>query len=195
MGVLYEVERKFVFSRSLLTQFHSNRGLPPFRSLVHSGNSTFRDTYFDSSKILASKGIWIRKRDQGWEAKVNIRDSFVKAAYNEITSVPEIRSIVSRYVPGNTAECDNFGLQVFCDFTTYRSNYVADEKFNVVLDTTDFGHDVGEVEIMASDVEKAEKDIDQFFVRYPWFFQRGSPKGKITAYLELKKAREKDPGE
>jgi len=194
MGVLYEVERKFVFSRSLLSQFHSNRGRPPFRSLVYSGNSTFRDIYFDSSKILASKGIWIRKRDQGWEAKVNLRDSFVKAAYNEITSVPEIRGIVSKHIPGNTAERENFGLQVFCDFTTYRSKYIADEKFNVVLDTTDFGHAVGEVEIMASDVEKAEKDIDQFFARYPWFFQGGTPKGKISAYLELK-AGSKGPRE
>jgi thiamine-triphosphatase len=192
MGILYEVERKFVFNRSLLAQFHSNRGRPPFHSLVHKGNSAFRDTYFDSSEILASKGIWIRKRDQSWEAKINLRNSFVKAAYDEVSSIPEIRSLVSKHVPGpgSTDEQANFGLQAFCDFTTYRSNYVADKEFNVVLDTTDFGHAVGEVEIMASDVEKAERDIDEFFARYPWFFQRGSPKGKIAAYMELKRLRE-----
>jgi thiamine-triphosphatase len=189
MGLLYEVERKFVFNRALLTQFHSNRGRPPFHSLIHQGNSTFRDTYFDSSEILANKGIWLRKRDQSWEAKINIRNSFVKAAYDEITSIPEIRGIVSKYVPCASTFCENqdFGLQAFCDFTTYRSTYVADKKFNVVLDTTDFGHVVGEVEMMASDVDKAERDIDEFFARYSWFFQGGKPKGKIAAYLEMKR--------
>ena len=61
-----------------------------------------------------------------------------------------------------------------------------DRAFNIVLDVTDFGHEVGEVEVMVEEAgaEKAHGDIEGFLKRYPWFFDRGSPKGKLTAYFE-----------
>lgn len=37
---------------------------------------------------------------------------------------------------------------------------------------------------MAEDTVKAHKDIDTFMEKYSWFFDRGKPKSKLTAYFE-----------
>ena len=62
-----------------------------------------------------------------------------------------------------------------------------DREFSVVLDVTDFGHEVGEVEVMAEEAgaEKAHGEIESFLKRYPWFFDTRRPKGKLTAYFEM----------
>ena len=62
-----------------------------------------------------------------------------------------------------------------------------DREFSVVLDVTDFGHEVGEVEVMAEEggAEKAHGEIESFLKRYPWFFDTRSPKGKLTAYFDV----------
>lgn len=55
----------------------------------------------------------------------------------------------------------------------------------MVLDTTDFGHRVGEVEMMAEDADNAHANIDAFLKEYAWFFDTTTqPKGKLTAYFE-----------
>lgn len=182
--VLFEVERKFIFLPALVPMFKLNKGLPPFKHLKYQGTSTFRDTYYDSSEILSNRGIWIRKRDKGWEAKKRVQGDFLKTSYEEIKSPLKIRSLVSENLPGIPTNNENFGLDIFCDFTTKRELYLADEKFSIMLDEADFGHTVGEVELLASNINVAEFDIDEFMKKYSWFFKNGKPKGKITAYLE-----------
>ena len=61
---------------------------------------------------------------------------------------------------------------------------MADHKFTAVLDETDFGHSVGEVEILADDAKQAHADSDTFLNHYAWFFDCSKPKGKLAAYLE-----------
>jgi hypothetical protein len=47
-----------------------------------------------------------------------------------------------------------------------------------MLDATDFGHWVGEVELLACDEQRAHLDIDAFMRRYTWFFtQEKKPNG------------------
>ena len=70
------------------------------------------------------------------------------------------------------------------EFVTTRVSFLADDRFTVVLDATDFGHTVGEVELMAEDAEKAHADIDAFLKEYAWFFDTSNPKGKLTAYFD-----------
>ena len=62
-----------------------------------------------------------------------------------------------------------------------------DRKFSVVLDVTDFGHEVGEVEVMAEEAhaDKAHGEIETFLKRYPWFFDTRGPRGKWTAYFDM----------
>ena len=79
---------------------------------------------------------------------------------------------------------DNFGLDAMAGFETHRLTLLADGKFTVVLDFTDFGHVVGEVELMAEDAERAHGDVEAFLKEYAWFFDTVNPKGKLTAYFE-----------
>ena len=113
---------------------------------------------------------------------------------------------------------NQFGLKQLCQFITYRRSFHThmdapnkdeatgpeidrSQEFNVVLDETDFGHAVGEVEIMALDAVKAHFQIDAFLEKYSWFFETGGDedgdvvdqggnkgplkvKGKLTAYFE-----------
>ncbi|KAL7274294.1 hypothetical protein RUND412_002819 [Rhizina undulata] len=182
--ILYEVERKFIFVPSLLPKFHHNLGIPPFRQLLHRKDTSFRDTYFDSSGVLMKNKIWVRKRDNKWEAKKSMRGDYRNTAYEEYNSIDSIHKLVTQYLPKNPGSEQNFGLETWCDFVTHRKSYLADEKFTVVLDTTDFRHAVGEVEVMAEDMDAADGEIEAFLRNYPWFFREGTPKGKITAYLE-----------
>lgn len=84
-----------------------------------------------------------------------------------------------------------------------------------MLDQTDFGHSVGEVEVEvkveaevegkeggndakkveaeaekeAEQAERAHRDIDAFLAKYEWFFGqrgRGPVEGKLSAYERLK---------
>jgi hypothetical protein len=53
-----------------------------------------------------------------------------------------------------------------------------------MLDETDFEHSIGEAELEAEDVVEAHREINAFLDKYPWFFQKERPKGKLTAYFE-----------
>lgn len=113
-----------------------------------------------------------------------MRGDFLQASYEEIKNLQKIHSLIREHIPGTSTSSKNFGLDVLCDFTTKRELYLADRKFSIMLDQADFGHIVGEVEILSQDARAAESDIDGFFEKYSWFFQNGKPKGKIAAYLE-----------
>ena len=79
---------------------------------------------------------------------------------------------------------NDFGLDAIADFETHRRTFLADGRFTVVLDVTDFGHRVGEVELMAEDAERAHREIGAFLEKYAWFFDTSRPQGKLTAYFE-----------
>lgn len=181
---LLEVERKFRFLPELISTLKLNKGHPPFRHLKYRGTSTFRDTYYDSSNILSDRGIWVRKRDQTWEAKRRVRGDLLQTSYEELKCPNEIRSLISRYIPGAPGSSNSYGLGILCDYITNRELYLADEKFSIMLDHADFGHTVGEVELLARDAKAAEEEINEFMEKYKWFFGHGKPKGKISAYLE-----------
>ena len=89
-------------------------------------------------------------------------------------------------MPQYNEEKPNLGLDILAKFMTMRQAFRADEKFGIVLDHTDFGHSVGEVESMAEDEETAHGEIDTFMARYPWFFEKGSTEGKLAAYFRIR---------
>lgn len=182
---LLEVEQKFGFSPSLIRLFKSNKGNPPFSNLLYQGTHRFHDAYFDhASQILANNGIWIRRRDTRWEAKRRTEGDFVRTAFEEIDNLGRIHDLVCRYLPGSPDAHKNFGLDVCCQFNTTRELYLADRKFSIMLDETNFGHSVGEVELKTKDTAQAHKEIDAFLDKYSWFFRKEKPKGKLTAYFE-----------
>ncbi|KAA6412911.1 MAG: hypothetical protein FRX48_03904 [Lasallia pustulata] len=166
---VFEIEQKFSWTIRNPNVLKSNGGNPPFRHINLMNTQFFRDAYYDSHQKLSSAGLWVRKRiycnvskpseaigTQIWEAKQAVKGS----SFNRLT------------------------FQETCEFIVSRHTFIADEKFTVVLDSTDFGHSVGEVELLAEDADKAHADIDAFLDRYAWFFNRSKPKGKLTAYFE-----------
>ena len=124
--------------------------------------------------------------------------SFLRSTFVETKGPTQIRELLRCHFPDlddrsnrNDIQENNFGFNPIAAFMTERATLVAKEKggreFSVVLDVTDFGHEVGEVEVMAEEAgaEKAHREIERFLKRYPWFFDTRSPKGKLTAYFEV----------
>jgi thiamine-triphosphatase len=203
---LLEIERKFFFNLSLLHQFRLNRGTPAFQALVYLGQKTMHDVYYDkrvdngSRMLLSSNGIWLRQRNGEWQAKARHRSSVwgsdspldVGTVFKELLCPAEIHALLSRYMqlpPLDESVHRRFGLDMIADFTACREKYHAGSRFHVVLDHTNFGHRVGEVEVMAlsADAVQAQHDIDAFMAKYAWFFVStgGRPiRGKLAAYLE-----------
>lgn len=199
-----EVERKFHPSERSIAQFRANSGTPPFHRLEHLGNRTFEDVYFDRDNLLSANGIWVRKRDGHWQAKIRpdvTQGSFSNSQFEEFTKPADIaRMIQKRMNDGVVASADgDFGLAQIARFTTYRDMWKVDEKFDVVFDRTDFGHVVGEVELESSiqvdeDDEKAlaqkqaviakmDGEIEALMKKYSWAFPAEKPVGKLSAYF------------
>lgn len=209
MHHVLEVERKFCG----LAVPHLTRttGKPPFRSLRYLGEHSFTDVYFDRDDRLSSRGLWIRKRqlegkEPAWEAKIRKGGTFNNSAFEEITDTAAIARCVSSIIDQGQPGSKNFGLEAVARLGTRRKSWLADDKFKVVLDSMDFGHEVGEVEMehrlmrppdqkSASDAERWKRDISEdmdrqiqaFMKRYHWAFRPGVPQGKLTAFFERTK--------
>ncbi|MCJ1334870.1 hypothetical protein MMC09_000135 [Bachmanniomyces sp. S44760] len=181
---LLEVEQKFSYLLSQVPIFRSNKGIPPFQSIRHKAPISFQDTYFDTRSVLSSVGIYIRRRDNAWEAKERVDGDYKRSTFRETNDPSEINELICRHFKGSLDEQQNFGLDTLARFRTTRETSVVDRRFSVILDQTDFGHVVGEVEIMAEDAKKAHEDINAFMERYRWFFDTEKPKGKLTAYFD-----------
>lgn len=183
--VIQEIEQKFGICTQLLPRFRSNHGSPPFRQLQFLRTEHFEDAYYDSCNKLSNNGLWVRRRGAVWEAKQCKSGDFTRTTFHETNDVAQIRSLIAKYSNVDVGPDGNFGLSLISQFRTTRELYRADEKFSVMLDATDFGHWVGEVELLAHDEQRAHLDIDAFIRRYSWFFaQEKKPEGKLTAYFK-----------
>lgn len=204
--VVLEVERKFCgLTIPLLTV---NAGTPAFRSLDFLGEQTFKDVYFDRLDKLSSNGIWVRKRqwegaEATWEAKVRKGGTFNNSAFEELTDTTAVARSVETITGRHEPATRNFGLDTLAILSTCRKSWLADGHFKIVLDSTDFGHEVGEVELErrvtpppshrhADEIEtwkhnitkEMDRQIQAFMERYRWAFRPGVPRGKLTAFFE-----------
>ena len=192
--ILLEVEQKFNWRidkfNNLLKTPH--RTYPTPFTVNKFKYRAFRDTYYDSRKRLSTNGLWVRKRlslpgSQKWEAKQSqgVKNTFIRTTFKETENLEEIQKMVQEHLPAAPDSSHNFGLDKICQFNTWRHSFLAEGKFNIVLDETDFGHRVGEIELLAEDADRAHADIDAFMKDHAWFFDTASrPKGKLTAYFE-----------
>lgn len=187
---LLEIESKFAFKPFLVATLQSNGGLPAFRQFETLGTHKFTDTYFDTQDVLSKNGIWLRHRIDNkstiLEAKIRVSGDFTRSTFEETTDHNLIRDLVRQHVPQYSEEKANLGLDILAKFITIRQAFRADNKFAIMLDHTDFGHSVGEVELMAEDEETAHGEIDTFMARYPWFFEKGNIEGKLAAYFRIR---------
>lgn len=198
-----EVERKF---HSLtVRELTQHGGLPHFKNLWKLPDQIIRDSYYDKSNTLSSAGAWIRNRDGEWQAKIKKGGDFNNSKFEELSSIDDIAAFVKRATGIDGRETINFGLQPTATFSTTRRTWVADDEFHVVLDTTDFGHQVGEIELQKTlagenggapterqkqqEMQIMDGRIVAFMKTYTWAFSPGEPKGKLTAYFERLRSR------
>lgn len=201
---ILEVERKFKPSPESIKLLRKNAGAPAFRSFKRLEPKLLEDTYYDHRSILSSNGIWLRLRNDNWESKVNHGGNFTNSRFEELAEVHDINEVLKKHIPqARVGENGDFwGLEEIAKFTTFRQAWRVDEDFEVALDKADFGHVVGEVEMVGSvegdhdlDVRKEETmaildgRIEEFMKRYPWAFPEGKVRGKMSAYLRLRAAQ------
>lgn len=146
-------------------------------------------------------GVYLRHRNGKWEAKVRVGGDFVNSAFKEVTDISAISAILNMYLPGTglaqAGPTGNQSVQPVAKFVTMRTKFVVDSRFTVVIDKTDFGHVVGEVELehriakveTREDqnhdklVDMMEHEIDDFMKQYAWAFPPDRPLGKLSAYF------------
>lgn len=210
-----EVERKFCPSAVALIA--ANAGFPRFNQFTTLPVTTFTDTYFDLKHSLRDRGVWLRRRDNDWEMKVRTGGDLLNSSFQEITCPDEINQALRKYcihpifsTSSSIRVPSKQGLSTltpFARFTTTREAWTAQsdsgETVQLVVDTADFGHKVGEVEIAWDGVDPAVQEasrlkMDQiiaaFMARHQWAFPEGECKGKLTAYLERQMLRAKGSG-
>lgn len=220
-----EVERKFRYEPLFVNRLKTNSGSPAFGSLEYLGQTTFTDTYFDDPvSTLSTQGVWVRQRGTGWQAKIRQGGDYTNSQFQELSCPDDIGRMIKsyniQYSPLLAGGSDKtFGLKSMAQFTTIREAWRADKEFKIVLDRTDFGHAVGEVELELEleEVERNNTDnndeneklwaaerqgmttrmdrqIETFMQDYSWAFPDGKVVGKLSAYFEFKIKKKEGPG-
>jgi thiamine-triphosphatase len=193
-----EVERKFAGLKCYPLRFDS--GHPPFLSLTDIGRERFHDVYYDSEARLSKAGTWLRQRDGKWQMKIRKGGTYTNSQFEELSDPGTISAHVKTLTGLDSGLSKTFGLSRLAALTTFRQSWIADNEFKIVLDQTDFGHMVGEVELESETNVKNEDEarkvmlimdnkIAQFLQRYHWAFSNDEAVGKLSAYFDHK-ARE-----
>ncbi|PGG99439.1 hypothetical protein AJ80_09363, partial [Polytolypa hystricis UAMH7299] len=175
-------------------RFRLNKGDPAFYRLEHLGQRSFEDIYYDCIKV--------RKRNGNWQAKIRRQGTFANSRFEELSTPAEIVAMIRKLGLHVDPAADGFGLQQLARFTTFRETWKVNDRFEVVFDTTDFGHSVGEAELQQTigidDADEAsvtrrkamtadmDRQIEGFMKKYSWAFPAGKPVGKLSAYFARK---------
>lgn len=145
---MFEIETKFVYTPKARKELTHGRA-PEKTQNMH-------DVYYDNEAFdLMSQDIWLRKRDGEWEVKIpqhavgsaNTREY---DNYKEIEGEPGIMEAL-----GLSDSLENLYSPV-ADFVTKRDTYNLDD-LTVVFDESDFGHFVGEVEMLVPNQNDADE--------------------------------------
>ncbi len=190
--ILLEVERKFAGFKCY--PLRRDAGTPPFGSLSDLGRTKFHDIYYDSEARLSKAGTWLRQRDGKWQMKVKRGGTYANSQFQEISDPDAISAHVKSLTGLGGSVSKLFGLSHFASLTTFRQSWLADKEFKIVLDDTNFGHTVGEVELETKVkvqnedeaqklMQEMDKKIVDFLQRYEWAFSDDEPVGKLSAYF------------
>lgn len=156
-----EVERKFKVTADTKIK------LVEIGAELHE-EKVFLDKYFDNPDYsLTLKDCWLRQRNESWELKV-VNGQFTKLAsqYQEITETNEIADFLVNHfhrldLKGLAVDLviKKLDLQPFVEYTTTRQTYFLPECI-IDLDLTDFGYQVGEIEVMATDKSQIPRALE-----------------------------------
>jgi thiamine-triphosphatase len=199
LSAILEVERKFC--SLAVKDLVANTGTPAFKSIRALPQRTIHDAYYDNpSRSLMRAGIWVRQRNGQWEAKVKRGGNYTNSMFEELAGADRVQRCIKEITGKEVATGEpHFGLNRIAALSTMRESWIADSEFKIVLDTMDFGHTVGEVELQEEVQFPGEREkrwkmkemdgrIARFMEQYSWAFRPGVPKGKLTVYFELQAA-------
>lgn len=174
---ILEVGRKFTPTPLSVSHLRTNTGTPRLPKIQHCGSIIQKDIYFDRKDILCDNGIWVRQRKQSlpkidktsfgdekicgsggietltekrevsWQAKIRKGGDRVNSSFAEVHDYDSILDLLRCRFPSLADLKRIEDLGVLARITCLREMWRVDGKFNVVIDETDFGHVVGEVEL------------------------------------------------
>ena len=104
-----------------------------------------------------------------WQAKQKKKgSSYLRSTFEETEDKSQILQMVRSRFPKRPCHKKNSGLDVLAEFEVIRYTFLADDKFTIVLDNTDFDHQVGDMEpiVEPEDVDEAHANIDAFLEEY-----------------------------
>ncbi|RUS15104.1 CYTH-like domain-containing protein [Endogone sp. FLAS-F59071] len=205
----FEVERKFRYDPALIPVLKSNQGEQLFKSVQFLRERRFTDIYYDnhsSDYPLTTQDVWFRQRDGVWQCKVPTGLATSMDSYRELTQTMEIADFLDGFlspvtssptppVSSDPTEFERYlhtrhGLSPYCTISTTRQCYLLDDEFSLDLDAADFGHHVGEMELVvysSEQVREAERRIASMCLRHQWFFDVGDMDrpiiGKLSGYI------------
>lgn len=150
MYKMIEVEKKFIPTEEKLKILLTDAEFL--------GKVTNHDIYYDYPDYRFLKGnIAFRKRNGNFELKIQSASGI----HQEIEEIEKIKNYFS------TSDLQGFinkNLISAIEYRTVRKKYKK-EGFNIDIDETDFGYQVGEIELIVeteSDVKNAEEKIEKF---------------------------------
>lgn len=150
----------------------------------------FTDTYFDTVNFkLTTNDKWLRKRGEEFELKLSLNKAGdvqdrMADHYEELETDKEIcQSLGLPEEGGLEGKLARNGYIEFAKFTTTRRKYKQGD-FNIDLDTTDFGYNVGEIEVMVERIEDGEAAVKSIieFVK-DRSVTLAPARGKLTEYV------------
>ncbi len=125
------------------------------------------DIYYDFPDYrLFKKGNRLRKRNEAYELKVALeghKDSDLQL-YNEIENDEDILAFLGLSKDTSLQKVISDQMSIVCEIKTNRKKYKK-EDFSIDVDSTDFGYDMVEIELMVeseSKVKEAEEKIISF---------------------------------
>jgi len=151
-----EVERKFIVPDN----YHERLTAKGFNN-QQEFDEILVDNYYDIYEhSLMKEDHWLRQRNGDWELKYPVgADGHNQGStlYHETTCIDEIMTRL-RPILKVEEDCslqsllESAHLKSFAHLETKRKCYSrASDKVNIVIDATDWGHSVGEIEIMVMD--------------------------------------------
>lgn len=148
---------------------------------VREGCASFKDIYYDTrDHTITFRDFWLRQRDGAWQLKCPVQEHSSKPLTDQYIELETEKDILDQLLTSGSLsfddQCDNISLDQLvsdgvlisiAEFITTRETWLlkedgSTENVSVVLDTTNFDYDIGEVELMvgsATLVAEAEKRV------------------------------------
>ncbi|OJD09858.1 hypothetical protein AJ78_08894 [Emergomyces pasteurianus Ep9510] len=131
------VERKFLVTPAAVSSLRYNGEGSGFTSHGSLGNQTTHDTYYDKNGLLFSKGVYVRRRNGHWEAKIRAGGNFINSSFMEVDGNDAVKEIIKcNLIHARDSHSIEEMLEPCAAFVTERESWRIDGRFRVDVDTT-----------------------------------------------------------